>query len=517
MAKGISIEKKISQLIIPRLEGNRLTNPSYFEKIKGLVEQGIGGFILFGGKYNDVKKAIIELQRIAITPLFIASDLEQGLGQQVEGGTLFPNAMAIGSAINPDSDGDIKLLRESISIMAIEANEIGINVVLSPVLDVNTNPKNPIVCTRAFSDNPDKVAWFGREFINSIQSQGLIACAKHFPGHGDTEMDSHIELPVIRASMERLRNLELYPFIEAIKEDVNMIMVGHLMVEVIDPERPASLSFKIVDGLLRNELGFGGIVVTDAMNMGAIRNLYQESDACLMALKAGADIILHPENPETIIEYLLSKWEEIETQVEGSLKRILKTKERLRLNTPLPSFAKVIPPTPPLEKGGRGGFEVRNSGIMVARTLSEKAIRIIKGTPRFTENSVVIILDDDGSSSGMDFIETIQVKYPGVESIYIDSKNLTSERVKVLDKVRGRSVIAGIFSKVSAWKGRNGIGPELYQFLKDALKASESSTVISFGSPYIFNEIEADILIAAYWDSAFAQRAVGKILCERSK
>ncbi|MEK6692169.1 MAG: glycoside hydrolase family 3 N-terminal domain-containing protein [Nitrospirota bacterium] len=509
--------KKISQLIIPRLEGNRLTNPSYFEKIKGLVEQGIGGFILFGGKYQDVKKAIIELQRIAITPLFIASDLEQGLGQQVEGGTLFPNAMAIGSAINPDSDGDIKLLREAISIMALEASEIGINVVLAPVLDVNTNPKNPIVCTRAFSDNPEKVAWFGREFINGIQSRGLIACAKHFPGHGDTEMDSHIELPVIKASIERLRNLELYPFIEAIKEEVNMIMVGHLMVEVIDPDSPASLSQKIINGLLRKDLGFSRIVITDAMNMGAIRNLYQESDACLMALKAGADIILHPENPETLIEYLLSKWEEIETQVEESSKRILKTKERLRLNTPLPSFAKVSPLALSFENRSVGGFEGGNLGFKVARTLSEKAIRIIKGTPRFTENSVVIILDDDSSGAGNDFMETLKGKYPSFESIYIDMENISLEMAKALSEIKGRSITVAIFSKVSAWKGRNGIGLELYQFLKDALKASESSTIISFGSPYIFNEIEADILIAAYWDSAFAQRAVGKILCERSK
>ncbi len=512
-----SIRKKISQLIIPRLEGNRLTNPSYFEKIKGFVEQGIGGFILFGGKKEDVKKGIRELQGISEIPLFIASDLEQGLGQQVEGGTLFPNAMAMGSAIDTGNREDIKLLREEIRIMSQEAKEIGINVILTPVLDVNTNPKNPIICTRAFSDKPEKVAWFGREFVNGIQSYGLISCAKHFPGHGSTEIDSHIELPVIKSSIERLREVELYPFIEAIDEGADMIMVGHLIAEAIDPDRPASLSHKIINDFLKKELGFKGLVITDAMNMGAIRKRYNEDDACLMALKAGADIILHPENTETVIECLLSKWEEIETQVEESSKRILQAKERLRLNSSLPSFAKVIPPTPPLKKGGVGGYEEGNLGVKVAQTLSEKAIRIIKGTPGVKENSVVIILDDDGSGSGKDFIETIKERYPGVESIYIDPKNITSERVRVLDKVRGRSVVAGIFSKVSAWKGRSGISTELYNFLEDVLMVSGSSIVISFGCPYILNGIKADTLISAYWDSMLAQKSVGKILCENRK
>lgn len=495
-----SIRKKIAQFIIPRLEGNLLTDTTYLEKIKLLVAQGIGGFILFGGRYDDVKKGIRELQDIAETPLFIASDLEQGLGQQVEGGTLFPNAMAIGSAIDTENEEDIKLLRKAIRIMSQEAKEVGINVVLAPVLDINTNPENPIICTRAFSDKPEKVAWFGREFVNGIQSYGLIACAKHFPGHGDTEMDSHIDLPVIKASMERLRSIELYPFMESIKSGVGMIMVGHLMVEVKDPERPASLSQEIINNLLRKELSFNGIVITDAMNMEAIRKRYNEDEACLMALKAGADIILHPENPESVIEYLLSRWEEIKTQVEGSLKRIADAKEKLKIR-------------------GQSRFYgyARKSGTVplkgLVQILSDKAIKVIKGNPKFLENSTVLILDDDSLSRGKDFIQTIQVKYPEVESVYIDPMNLNSERDKVLDKIRGRSVILGIFSKISAWKGRSGITRELYNFLEDVLMVSGSSIVISFGCPYILNGLKADTLISAYWDSILAQKEIAKLIC----
>ncbi|MBI5199362.1 MAG: hypothetical protein HZA09_05025 [Nitrospirae bacterium] len=502
MVRGKSIRRKVSQLIVPRLEGRRLTDSTYFEKIKRLVEQGIGGFILFGGKYKDVKKALKELQRISKTPLFIASDLEQGLGQQIEGGTLFPSALAIGSAIDTENKDDIKLLREAIQIMSQEAIEVGINVILAPVLDINTNPENPIICTRAFSDNPGKVTWFGREFIKGIQFLGLIACAKHFPGHGDTERDSHLEIPVIKKPIDTLRRIELRPFADAIKAGVQMIMAGHLRVDAIDPDSPASLSYKVINGFLRKDLGFKRIVITDAMNMGGIKERYNEDEACFLALKAGVDIILHPENPESVIESLLSKWEEIELLVEGSLKRISKAKERFSI----------------MKEGmeGLGSTIDIKAKNKVAETLSKKAIKVIKGIPEFLERSILLILDDDNSGAGNAFTDTLKTKSSSIEVIYIDSDNLSSERLRVLKNVNSKPLIVGIFSKVSAWKGRSGVNQGVYQLLKDALRESYTSTVISFGSPYILDKIEADNLIAAYWGSDYAQRGVGTLLCEKA-
>lgn len=503
MVRGKSVRRKVSQLVVPRLEGRRLTDSTYFEKIKRLVERGIGGFILFGGKYKDVKKALKELQRISDTPLFIASDLEQGLGQQIEGGTLFPSALAIGSAIDTENKDDIKLLKEAIQIMSQEAIEVGINVILAPVLDINTNPENPIICTRAFSDNPGKVTWFGREFIKGIQFLGLIACAKHFPGHGDTEKDSHLEIPVIKKPIDTLRRIELRPFADAIKAGVQMIMAGHLRVDAIDPDSPASLSYKVINGFLRKDLGFKRIVITDAINMGALKERYNEDEACFLALKAGVDIILHPENPESVIESLLSKWEEIELQVEGSLKRISKAKERFSI------IKKEIE--------GLGSAIHLKAKNKVAETLSKKAIKVIKGIPEFSGRSILLILDDDNSGAGNAFTDTLKTKSSSIiEVIYIDSDNLSSERLRVIKNVNGKPLIVGIFSKVSAWKGRSGINQGFYQFLKDSLKESYTSTVISFGSPHILDKIEADNLIAAYWGSDYAQRAVGTLLCEKA-
>lgn len=508
IAKEISIRKKISQLLIPRLEGNHLTNPVYFKKIKRLVKQGIGGFILFGGKKEYIKNAIEKLQEASEIPLFIASDLEQGLGQQVDGGTVFPNAMAIGSAIDPDNRNDIKLLRQAISIIAIEAYETGINVILAPVLDINTNPQNPIICTRAFSEDAKEVSWFGKQFIKGVQKMpGLIACGKHFPGHGDTETDSHIEIPVIRSSLKRLDKIELYPFIEAIRSGVKMIMVGHLLVDALDSDKPASLSPRVINKLLRNKLKFNGLVITDAMNMGAIKKIYSENEACLMAIKAGADIILHPVNPESVIEYLSSRWKEIEKKVEESLKRILKAKEKLGSN----------PPLPPFSKGGKIGglrlpisIEARNE---VAEKLTDKAIRVLKGIPEFSKNSFLLSIDDDSSGAGKDFIEALKLKFQGSEAIDINSKNINTKREMAFKKIKGRSVIIGIFSDISAWKGRSGISPALLEFLKNVLSKSDKSTVISFGCPYILDDLEADTLIAAYWNSDLSRKAVGKLLC----
>src|SRR3989338_10969437 len=318
-------DKKIAQIIIARLDGKNINKK--FNYYQSLVKKGIGGFIIFGGKLKEVSNAIKKLQDGAEIPLFIASDLEQGLGQHIEGGTLFPPAMAIGQAINQKNRNDIALLRKSISIIAQETKTAGINTIFAPVLDVNTNPKNPIICTMAFSGSPKKVAWFGSEFIKGFQKHGIIACAKHFPGHGDTIKDSHKELPVVKADIKRLRNIELYPFSQAVKAGVKMIMLGHLKVPALDSKFPSSLSQKTVHGLLRERMRFKGLVITDAMNMHAIR--YGEEKACLMALNAGADIILHPSNPEKIIDYLSSRWGKIAPRVEESVRRIVKVKSEI--------------------------------------------------------------------------------------------------------------------------------------------------------------------------------------------
>ena len=209
------------------------------------------------------------------------------------------------SRINRDKiqSSKFKILRRVFKAVAVEARYAGINTIFAPVLDINTNPKNPIISTRAFGEDPESVSFFGCEMIKTFQSYGITACGKHFPGHGDTETDSHIKLPKIKKDIKALSKTELAPFRNAVKTGVKMIMMGHLNVPALDPSGiPVSLSQKAVS-YLRNKLGFKGIVITDAMNMGGIGK-YSEEKASLMALNAGVDILLHPTDPDNVVSYL---------------------------------------------------------------------------------------------------------------------------------------------------------------------------------------------------------------------
>lgn len=502
--------KKIAQLIIARLEGKDIKKR--FKYYESLVKKGIGGFIVFGGELKEVRKGIKGLQRKAEIPLFIASDLEQGLGQQIEGGTIFPHAMAIGQAVNPGNSKDVKLLRKSINIIASEAKSAGINVIFSPVLDVNTNPDNPIICTRAFSTKPAKAALFGKEFIKGFQRHGLIACAKHFPGHGDTSKDSHRELPVIRAGMKRLNRVELYPFAKAIEAGVKMIMVGHLKVPAIDKHFPSSLSKKTITKLLREKMKFKGLVITDAMNMKAVSQ-YSRSDsirtgipggkklepiACLKALKAGTDILLHPEDPESVIKYISSKYQHTMAEVEGSFQRVLKAKRKLgRLNY----------------SGEDTRLAGKRSHWKTAGELTCKSIKIRNRVKSFTESPSVLIIDEDDNRSGVVFAGEIKSCYPEVRVKYIDNK-YRGNTASVINAFSGKPLIVAVFSRVSAWKGRSGLSMKLKTLLDRATKVSGYSVIAGFCCPYILCELKADVVIEAYSGSEQAQQAVAGILCD---
>jgi beta-glucosidase-like glycosyl hydrolase len=485
-------KKKISQLIIARLDGEKINKK--FSYYQSLVKLGIGGFIVFGGRLNEVKEGIKKLQRSAEIPLFIASDLEQGLGQQINGGTLFPPAMAFAKAINQKDKDALNLLRKSIKIIAQEARATGVNVILSPVLDVNTNPKNPIICTRAFSDDPKMVAWFGKEFIKGFQRQGLIACAKHFPGHGDTDKDSHLELPTVKADMKRLWNIELYPFLEAIKAGVKMVMVGHLRVPSIDSKFPSSLSPRVIQGLLREKMGFKGLVITDAMNMRAVSG---GKEACLRALNAGADILLHPDNPQEIIDYLYTRWDEIGQRIEESFQRILEEKKQLSRKKKL-NF--------------RAGTNVN---LNIAYKITQKSISLIKfreyvnALPK--EKLTILVIDDDNNMSGKPFINILKTHYRKIKTIYID--NRSQEDIKtILNFISDRVLIAAVFSKISPWKGRSGLSRKLRVLLKKAIKASRYSVIVGFCCPYFLAELKANAVIEAYGDSEFAQSIAAHLL-----
>ena len=243
-----------------------------------------------------------QLQSKSKLPLLIGADFERGTAMRLDEGTSFPTAMALAAAGNPKDAYTMG------KITALEARAVGIQWIYAPDADVNNNPGNPIINTRSFGEDPARVSEFVSEFIRGVQENGGLATAKHFPGHGDTAGDSHIDLPVIKADRERLEHLEFVPFRAAIAAGVGSIMTGHLAVPALEPDAntPATLSSRILTDVLRKELGFEGLVVTDAMDMGGITVRFAPGDAAVRAFLAGADALLMPPVPDAAYDALLA-------------------------------------------------------------------------------------------------------------------------------------------------------------------------------------------------------------------
>ena len=476
-----SLEKKLYGLIISRLEGENIRSQAYRERIFDLAEKGISGFIFFGGQRDEVRFFIDEIQSIPEIPLFIASDIERGVGQQVEGRTLFPCQMALSAAIDRSKPENVTILREVAGAVADEAKDVGINMPLIPVLDVNRDPENPIICTRAFSDDPEDVASFGSEYINVLESSGLISCAKHFPGHGDTSADSHISLPVIHKSGKDLMDTDIVPFKEAIRRGVSSIMVGHLSIPAVDDE-PASLSKKIITDILRNGLGFDGLIMTDALNMNALNEFEKVPARCI---KAGVDILLHPFDPDAAVKELMSavESEEISNElIEAAAGRILRVKARLK-------------------KSEKKDIDYRRHK-MLSSQISEMSVSLLK-------NTTGLLPIRDQSAIPLTFVGD----YESFDTAHMRNYFAVNSGDGKQPDVKGKTCLICIFTNVAAWKGSSGISEYEISRTHDLIGNSGHSIVISFGSPYVLRHFnDADILIAAYEATEQAQKAVIKCL-----
>ncbi|MGB5973498.1 MAG: glycoside hydrolase family 3 N-terminal domain-containing protein, partial [Nodosilinea sp.] len=288
-------------------------------------ELGVGGVIFLGGSAAEVGLKTQALQTQARIPLLLAADVEEGVGQRFSGATWFPPPMALSAVARRDGAIALAYAEAFGAATAAEALAIGINWVLAPVVDVNNNPDNPVINVRAFGDNLEQVCALTEAFLRGAQTQPVLTTAKHFPGHGDTAADSHLELPVLAHGLDRLNALELEPFRAAIATGVDAVMTAHLHIPALDKQHPATLSSPTLTGLLRQQMGFDGLIVTDALVMGAITNAYGPYEAAVLAVEAGADVLLMPSDTEGVIAAV------VEAVNQGRLTpgRILASVERL--------------------------------------------------------------------------------------------------------------------------------------------------------------------------------------------
>src|SRR5215218_950403 len=317
----MTVDDKAAQLVFPGLDSTFLsTDSDTFDRLRELAGKWhVGGFLVFGGSepvpgvlLNPTYGSVIlgdplsaagtlnRLQQLSPLPLLNAGDFEWGVGMRIRGATQFPRAMAFGAA------GDATLTQEAGRLTGVEMRAIGVHMDFAPVADVNNNPRNPVINTRSFGEDPSRVSEHAAAFTRGLQGAGVVATLKHFPGHGDTDVDTHIGLATVPHARDRLDRVELAPFRAGIAAGTEAVMVGHLEVPAIDDARsqPATLSPKAITGLLRGDLAFNGLIVTDSMSMQAITKMMPPGEAAVRTIEAGSDVVLHSPDDRAAITAL---------------------------------------------------------------------------------------------------------------------------------------------------------------------------------------------------------------------
>jgi beta-glucosidase len=275
-------------------------------ELQRLLAAGVGGVILLGGSATELRLRCAQLGRWGGQPLLLCADVEEGVGQRFPGASWLVPPLGLGMLHSRDRQRALHLAERYGRCTGREAQALGLNWVLAPVCDVNNNPANPVINVRAWAEQPAAAAELVAAFCRGLQAEGVLGCAKHFPGHGDTCSDSHLELPLLPHDRQRLEAIELPPFRAAIAAGVATVMTAHLLLPALDPQRPATLSATVLTGLLRLELGFNGLVVTDALMMEAISANYGPGEAAVLALEAGADLVLMPADADAAIAALVA-------------------------------------------------------------------------------------------------------------------------------------------------------------------------------------------------------------------
>lgn len=366
-AAQLSLREKIAQLVFVRIGSNmppvRIVEQDEERVARLLEECPVGGLLMFNGGPNAAE-AVARLQAASRVPLLVGSDIERGVGQQVRGLTLFPHA----AAFDKLGAGAKSAVGDFARAVAQEAREVGIHITFAPVADVNSNPRNPIINTRAFSNDTARAAVLTRAFVVAAEEAGLATTAKHFPGHGDTEKDSHDSLPVLDRSRETLEGREFVPFRAAIDAGCSLVMTAHVAYPAIDPSgAPATLSPIMLEDLLRGEMGFRGLVCSDSLLMAGARQRFErEEEMALAVLNAGVDLLLDLENPPKAVDYLcecVGAGRLTMERVDEAFGRVWELKERLFAKTASGDLA--------------GGGRARESHGLLAERIARGAIEVI--------------------------------------------------------------------------------------------------------------------------------------------
>ena len=521
---GLSLRQKIGQMIMPRVLGDYAPEGSEaFEEIASLIdEQEIGGVIVSVGTPMDIAAKLNVLQRRSHLPLLVAADLETGAGFRMRGAVYLPGATDLGGASEFPSlmalgaTRDPALAYEMGRITAEEALAVGIHVPFAPVLDVNNNPENPVINTRSLGEDPELVAAMGSCLVQGIQDHGALATGKHFPGHGDTDTDSHLALPVIRVGRDRMDAVELVPFRRAIEAGMGALMTAHIALPEVteSPDLPATLSRNVLTGLLREEMGFEGLLFTDAMNMSAIDRLFSRSEAAVRAVEAGADVILMPPDPEAAIDGVMVAVQGgriLESRIDDSARRILRAKAEMGLQRERTVNLEAI--------HQRVGIE---SHVAVAQEIADRSITILRNERSLvplagTRTASVLSIAYRGRSdlmAGRAFDERLRETYPGLRTASVGSETGLEEYGRLEQQARGMDlVVISLHINAVSTEERVAGTPELMDFIQAISESGRPNVVVSFGNPYLLSEFpDVQSYVLAWGGGEVSEHAAAKAL-----
>lgn len=507
----LSLEERVGQMFMTRYTGGFYHESSHvYQNVKRLVEEdGIGGIIPYFGSTHGTIENLNELQRLSRVPLLVAADYERGVGQQLDGATLFPTNMALAATGSPE------LAYEQGRITALEARAVGVHVTFAPVMDVNSNPDNPIINFRSFGDSPEIVTRFGVEFIKGTQEFGLVSTGKHFPGHGDTGTDSHTTLPVIERGKEKFERIDLEPFREAVDAGVKMIMVAHIAVPSLDETRmPATLSGKLNGTLLRKELGFDGLIVTDAMEMGGITESFWAGEAAIRTIEAGSDMVLLPMDIDRAIQSVVEAVKSgriSEERINESVKRVLKVKEELGLfekrEVSIASARSIL---------GQGTF--RSTAAEVARksiTLVSNGKHLIPIPVETVEKPIhILIATHDGMLPiSSPFQSAVSRVFENGESRFIHTPVDEAEIESLLKRVQESDlVLCSLWIRVRMNLGTVTIDESHRRLISEIQNSGVPLVVVSFGSPYLQDVDKIGTYLCAFGYGSISQNAMANAI-----
>lgn len=529
--KAMTLDEKVGQLIVTSTESEFLpTDSDEFQRLaKKVTDLHLSGIHVFGGSERATNAllnvgagtvtlghplaaaaTLNRLQALSKIPLLNTGDFEAGLGFRVQGATLFPRAMAFGAA------GDEQLAFEAGRITGIESRAIGVQLNFWPTADVNNNPRNPVINTRSFGEQPEAVGKLASAYVRGMHAGGMMATLKHFPGHGDTDVDSHLGLPIINSPLERLNAVELPPFRAGIAAGADAVMTAHIEIPALDNGAfaPSSLSEKITTDLLRGEMKFDGLVYTDSMGMDAVSKALTPGDAAVRAIKAGNDIVLHsPDDAAAFagIKAAVEKGDIAMARVDASVKRILRAKARVGLNVskiaPLDKVSDLV--------GGR-------EHAKVAEQVSQRSITLVKDVKnqvplKLARNASVLYLSVLDYPNGWriatpsrTYIPELRRRYPNVTSIEVSDRTTPAE----LDLIRASAskydaVVVSIFVRASSGSGRMDLVAPVTKLLNDIAKSTGTGNkpmvTTFFGNPYVamfLPDLPAMLLTYDLYDAA---------------